>query len=156
MKKSIRLNRLLVVLASFTIALLLVSAKKGSKYTVIDKGIKFEKKGWEYALAEAKTKNKLVFLDAFTSWCGPCKLLKNTTFTDKAAGDFFNKNFINVTVDMEKGIGISLAKKYNVDAYPTLIIADSEGNVVTYTKGYISPEQLIEFGKYALSASKTR
>jgi thioredoxin-related protein len=115
-----------------------------------EKGIHFETKGWNYAMAEAKRQKKLIFLDAYTSWCGPCKLLKKNTFTDKAVGEFFNKNFINVTEDMEKGEGIQLAGKYQVNAFPTLLITDSEGNVVTYTKGYISPEQLIEFGNYGL------
>jgi len=123
--------------------------------TVTEGGIKFEK-GWEYALSEAKKQNKLVFLDAYTSWCEPCKLLKKTSFTDKAAGNFFNTNFINVAVDMEKGIGVSLSKKYGVNAYPTLLFADSAGNIVAFTKGYLSPEQLIEFGKYALSSKKSR
>lgn len=119
-----------------------------------DSGIQFEPKGWQYALLEAKKQDKLVFLDAYTSWCGPCKLLKKNTFTNKSVGDFFNKNFINITVDMEKGEGIALAKKYEVNAYPTLLLLDSAGNVVTYTKGYLSPEQLIEFGKYGLNRIK--
>jgi thioredoxin 1 len=115
-----------------------------------EKGIHFESKGWNHAMEEAKRQKKLIFLDAYTSWCGPCKLLKKNTFTDKAVGEFFNKNFINVTEDMEKGVGIQLADTYKVNAYPTLLITDSVGNVVTYTKGYLSPEQLIEFGNYAL------
>jgi thioredoxin 1 len=115
----------------------------------VEKGIHFEK-GWSDAMTEAKRQKKLIFLDVYTSWCGPCKLLKKNTFTDKAVGEFFNKNFINVTEDMEKGIGIQLAEKYQVNAFPTLLITDSEGNVITYTKGYLSPEQLIEFGNYGL------
>lgn len=118
--------------------------------SVKDEGIQFEKKGWNYALTEAKNQNKLVFLDAYTSWCGPCKLLKKNTFTDKAVGEFFNKNFVNVTEDMEKGVGIQLAAKYQVNAFPTLLITDGDGNLITYTKGYLSPEQLLDFGKHGV------
>lgn len=116
-----------------------------------DHGIQFDNKDWKHAVSEAKKQNKLIFLDAYTSWCGPCKLLKKNTFTDSSVGNFFNKNFINITIDMEKGDGIELAKKYEVNAYPTLLLLDSAGNIVTYTKGYLSPEQLVDFGKYGLA-----
>lgn len=117
-------------------------------------GIQFIEADWNKALAEAKKQNKLIFLDAYASWCGPCKSLKKYTFTDKEAGDFFNQHFINVAVNMEKGDGPALSQQYNVDAYPTLIIADANGRMVTYTKGYISPKQLIDFGSYGLSQHK--
>jgi thioredoxin 1 len=152
MKKNIFPVFLVLIMLPIFIAFLPVPIElhKQNKLTA-DSDIQFETKGWEHALSEAKKQNKLVFLDAYTSWCGPCKLLKKTTFADKAVGDFFNKSFINITVDMEKGDGVALAKKYEVNAYPTLLLLDSEENVVTYTKGYLSSEQLIEFGKYGLA-----
>lgn len=114
-------------------------------------GIQFIEEDWNKALKEAKDQHKLIFLDAYASWCGPCKLLKRNTFPDKDAGDFFNKNFVNVAVDMEKGFGPTLLQQYGVNAFPTLIITDASGNIVAYTKGYINPKQLIEFGKFGLS-----
>lgn len=119
-----------------------------------DQGIQFSTLRWNDVLQEAKKHNKVIFLDAYASWCGPCKLLKKKTFIDQDAGEFFNRNFINAAIDMEKGEGPDLAAKYGVKAYPTLIITDADGNIVTYTTGYIKPRQLIEFGKYGLSLSK--
>ena len=116
-----------------------------------NQGIQFIVSDWNKALREAKTKRKLIFLDAYASWCGPCKSLKKNTFPDPVVGDFFNKNFINVAVDMEKGDGPALSQLYQVDAYPTLIITDASGKLVAYTKGYMSPKQLLDFGKYGLS-----
>ena len=58
-------------------------------------GIKFEKDNWENTLAKAKAENKIVFVDAYTTWCGPCKKMDANTFPDKKVGDFYNKNFIN-------------------------------------------------------------
>ena len=52
---------------------------------------------------------------------------------------------------MEKGDGPLLSEKFGVIAYPTLIIANKDGNIVTYTQGYIKPKQLIEFGEYGIS-----
>ena len=114
-------------------------------------GIKFMEENWTKALQEAKKQKKLVFLDAYTSWCGPCKMLKRNTFPDKAAGEFFNKNFINVALDMEKGDGLAVAATYQVRAYPTLIITDADGKIITISEGYVEPAQLIEFGKYGLA-----
>ncbi len=119
-----------------------------------EQGIQFIEANWSKALQEAKKQKKLIFIDAYASWCGPCKLLKKNTFPDKEAGAFFNKNFINVAVDMEKGDGPALAEKFQVTAYPTLIITDWDGNIVTYTQGYIKPNQLIEFGQYGLKQNK--
>ncbi|MBY0480271.1 MAG: thioredoxin family protein [Chitinophagaceae bacterium] len=113
-------------------------------------GIHFIEDDWNKALSEAKKQNKLIFFDAYASWCGPCKMLKRKTFTDRAAGDFFNKNYISVAVDMEKGMGPSLSDMYNVSAYPTLIIIDTTGKPVTYTQGYMSPKELIKFGEFGL------
>lgn len=117
-------------------------------------GIQFIDESWSKILELAKKENKLIFLDAYASWCGPCKQLKKKTFPDKYAGDFFNKNFINVAVDMEKGEGPKLGTRYKVSAYPTLIIISPSGNIVTYTQGYINAKQLIEFGKYGLAQFK--
>lgn len=114
-------------------------------------GISFIEADWNKALAEAKKQHKLIFLDAYTSWCGPCKLLKKNTFSDKAAGDFFNQNYINIAVDMEKGFGPALLKKYNVNAFPTLLIIDENGKLVQFTRGFIPAEVLIEFGKDGLA-----
>lgn len=114
-------------------------------------GIQFIEANWSKALEEAKKQHKLIFLDAYASWCGPCKLLKKYTFPNKEAGEFFNNNFINVAIDMEKGDGPLLSEKFGVIAYPTLIIANKDGNIVTYTQGYIKPKQLIEFGEYGIS-----
>lgn len=133
------------------------SGNKSAKTTAIagkEKGIQFWEKDWNSALKEAKAKRKLIFLDAYASWCGPCELLKKNTFTDDKAGKFFNETFINVAMDMEKGEGPDIGTKYGVNAFPTLIITDADGNLITYTQGYITPEQLIEFGQYGLNKNK--
>ena len=56
-------------------------------------------------LAKAKKENKVIFVDIYATWCGPCKLLKKTTFTDKEVGEYFNTNFINAAYDGEKEEG---------------------------------------------------
>jgi len=80
-------------------------------------GIKFETSDFKTILAKAKKENKLIFLDAYTTWCGPCKLMAKNIFTLKSVGDHYNANFVNAKIDMEKGEGIDIAKKYDVKVF---------------------------------------
>lgn len=158
MNKKIMVTGILVVVAVMVFACL-PKAKNNNPQTaagrvVAEEGIRFIEANWAKALQEAKKQKKLIFIDAYTSWCGPCKLLKQNTFPDKTAGEFFNKNFINVALDMEKGDGIAIAEKYGVQVYPTLIITDADGKLITVTEGYMGPAQLIEFGKHGVTVSK--
>lgn len=96
-------------------------------------GVKFETGTFKEALTKAKNNKKgpkIVFMDCYTSWCGPCKHMANVVFPTKEAGDYFNKNFVNFKCDMEKGEGVEIAKKFNVKAYPTFLILDADGNEI--------------------------
>ena len=116
-------------------------------------GISFEHLTWEETLKKGETENKLIFIDAYTSWCGPCKYMASTTFQDQSVGDFFNKNFVNAKFDMEKGEGPMIASKYGVNAYPTLLIVDSKGVLVGRTMGYQNSEQLLTFARQYVAGS---
>ena len=117
-------------------------------------GIKFEKNLSE-ALVKAKAENKLVFVDFYTSWCGPCKAMAANTFPQEIVGTFYNKNFINCQVQCDdKGEGVELGKKYQVNAYPTLMYLNKEGEMVHSVAGGLSPKEFIELGKDALSPDK--
>ncbi len=148
------------VLLAIAVALTLAFAPAGKeKFTIktaataAEPGIRFIEADWNKAVAEAKKQKKMIFVDAYTSWCGPCRMLKQNTFTDKAAGEFFNKNFINIALDMEKGDGLAFAAKYQIAAYPTLLIMDADQKSVSVSEGYLDAKQLIEFGKYVISKS---
>ena len=114
-------------------------------------GIEFFHGTWEQALERAKTEDKIIFVDAFTTWCGPCKRMAKQVFTDGTVGEFYNKNFINMKIDMEKKPGLAFQRKYPVSAYPTLYYIDGEGKVVHKTKGGRQVGAFIELGKTAMS-----
>lgn len=115
---------------------------------VAQKGISFEQGSWNQVLAKAKKENKLIFMDAYTTWCGPCKLLQARVFPDAELGSHFNDNFINYKVDMEKGEGPMLGMKYPLKGYPTLFFIDPKSEkVVEAVLGYRSAEQLLAIGK---------
>jgi len=112
-------------------------------------GIKFEESSFNNVLAKAKKENKLVFVDAYTSWCAPCKLMVKNIFPIQSVGDYYNEHFISTKIDMEKGEGIQLAKKYNVNSYPTYLIIDGNGEIVHRTLGYVEEKDFIQFAKDA-------
>lgn len=111
------------------------------------KGIKFESISFEQALEQAKATNKLIFMDAYAVWCGPCKWMDANSFKDQAVGDFFNENFINLKVDMEKGEGPNLARRYKVTAYPTLFFINAEGEIVERVLGAKPAKDLLKIGR---------
>lgn len=113
-------------------------------------GMEFHHGTWDEALAKAKASGKLIFMDAFTTWCGPCKRMSAQTFPLQEVGDFYNANFINVKMDMEKGEGLMLSGKYGVDSYPTLLYIDGEGKLVSKAIGYMDGPKFIDAGKSAL------
>jgi thioredoxin 1 len=113
-----------------------------------DSGIKFEKNSWAQIIQKAKAEDKLIFMDAYTTWCGPCKTMSARVFPDQRLGEYFNANFINAKIDMESGEGPALAAKYPVRGYPTLMFIDPKtGKIVNQALGYRSADQLLKLGE---------
>lgn len=114
-------------------------------------GIQFEHGPFQETLDKAGKEGKLVFLDAYTTWCGPCKLLAKNTFPDSAVGAFFNKHFVAAKIDMEKGEGLDIAQRYGVNVYPTLIFTDAKGDIVHRAAGYFLPPAFLVLAEKALN-----
>ena len=69
---------------------------------------------YKEALVAAEAEKKLVFIDFYTSWCGPCKMMMKNIFPLKEVGDYLNAKFVCIKIDAEKGEGPELAKRYQV------------------------------------------
>jgi thioredoxin-related protein len=121
---------------------------------VISGQISFETKSLDKIKKQAAKKEKFIFIDAYTTWCAPCKWMSKNVFTDEEVGDFFNEHFVNLKLDMEKGEGLDFAKQYKIVAYPTLIVIDSDGNLIHRRIGAVPPEGLLQFGQDALDPDK--
>lgn len=118
--------------------------------TFANDGIQFTEGTWKQILKMAKTENKLVFIDVYTSWCGPCKMMSAETFPQKKVGDVFNANFINYKIDAEKGEGIQIATKFEVRAYPTYLFVNGDGELVYRVVGYMKADPFLEEAKIAI------
>ena len=107
--------------------------------------VKWEEGTLNQALKKAKESGKeLVFLDCYATWCGPCQYMAKSVFTTKEAGDYFNKKFVNIKIDMEKGEGINLARQFKIQGYPTFIILNSNGKELGRIVGGAEIKQFIQ------------
>jgi len=117
-------------------------------------GIEFSKGDWNSILAKAKKENKIVFVDAYTTWCGPCKMMSRDVFPESSVGEFYNANFVNAKIDMERGEGPQLATKYEVSAYPTYLFVSPDGELLHKNMGYLPPSKFIAVGQAAVDPKR--
>ena len=118
----------------------------------------------EDAVAAQKETPKKIFIDAYTVWCGPCKMLDKNTFSNKDVAAYVNKNYYAVKFNAEGNATINfkdqkfsnpnfdpnksgrnsshqLAGYFGVRAYPTIIFLDEETNLIAPLPGYKTPKQ---------------
>lgn len=113
-------------------------------------GIEFFTGTYDEALELAKAEGKLVFVDAYAVWCGPCKRMSTQVFPREDVGEFFNENFVNLKMDMERGPGKEFGRLFPVSSYPTLLFIDPQGQLVQRVIGAQDPKNLIQQGQAAL------
>lgn len=97
---------------------------------------------WQQVRDKARETGKYLLVDCYTTWCGPCKYMAEHIFPTAEAGAFFNRNFINVKVQLDRtdkdndevrswyADGEAIAKQYQVKSYPTFLIFTPTGELV--------------------------
>lgn len=133
-------------------------------YAQVEKGIKFEENlSWEQVKAKAKSDNKYIFLDCFTTWCGPCKRMDKEVYTNDKVGNYFNDKFISVKVQMDKtekditnvqrwySDANLIKKQYKIIAFPSYLFFTPEGTIVHKEMGFKLPAELIAIAQTATS-----
>ena len=94
-------------------------------------------------LKKARAEKKGVMVDVYATWCGPCKLMDRTTFSDRTVGDWAKKNVVAVKVDAERGEGRRIAQRYMVGSFPTVLFLDAAGNELDRVLGVYPPEPFV-------------
>jgi tetratricopeptide (TPR) repeat protein len=148
MTPPLRLAFLLSALAVLSPPAILPTA--GGSAAAAETGAKAELVPWHQegdfaaALAKAKKEKKYVFIDFYATWCGPCKMMDRQVYTDSAMAKAAAK-YVNRKIDAEKGEGITLAKRYGVAAYPTMVIVDAAGKEVNREQGFRPATHMVRF-----------
>lgn len=101
-------------------------------------------------LKKAERENKLVFVDVYTTWCMPCRLMDRDVFTHQETADVINKDFISYKIDAEKKNGPVFSFNYDVVQYPTLLFLDAKGNILERKDGVAYHSELLSMAQRAL------
>lgn len=113
-------------------------------------GIEFEHGSWKEVLEKAQQTNRPIFVDVYTSWCGPCKRMSKEIFPLAEVGKVYNANFVCYQIDAEKGEGIEITKKYEVMSYPTYLFIEADGTLFSRYGGYMEADKFISVSKTAI------
>lgn len=144
------MKKILVLVSVAVLAMAFVPSENnqevGQTVNQAESGIRFKSMSLEKAKQLAKETDKLIFIDAYTNWCGPCKRMAATSFMEEEVGEIFNERFVNIKIEMEKDAeGPEVARLYKVRAYPTLLVINSEGKLIKQSVGFMTADQLIAF-----------
>jgi len=130
------------------------SAETGIKWTT---GL-----SWEQVKQKAKAENKYIFIDCYTTWCGPCKMMDKEVFIHDSVGLLFNDKFISVKVQMDRtknddafvqtwyNEADAIGKQYRIEGFPSFVFLAPNGTVTHKYAGYTTVKNFIEIAQVAL------
>ena len=109
-------------------------------------GMQFFEGSFDEALARADEEGKHVFVDVYTTWCGPCKIMDAVVFPRDDVGEYYNARFVNVKLDAEDESvkGPVISEQYEASAYPTYLYLNSDGTVVGRAIGALPPSLFVQ------------
>lgn len=113
-------------------------------------GVEFFKGTLDEALATAKKENKLVFIDTYADWCGPCRLMDRETFPDREVGQFMQENFISLKLDVDAPDGNQFANELGIEAIPHFVFMDQDGKVLLEKEGFFAPRFFLKMAEKAV------
>ncbi|PSL45687.1 thioredoxin-like protein [Chitinophaga niastensis] len=132
-----------------------------------EKGIKFEQSlSWQQLQAKAKAENKYIFVDCYTTWCGPCKAMEKDVYPSDKLGAYLNDKFISVKMQMDTsktdgnavqkryGDAHAIQQQYKITGYPTFLFFSPDGRLVHRGLGYRQVDDFIRLAGEANDPSK--
>ncbi len=112
--------------------------------------IDFTSLSFEGALHAALWKRQFVFVEAYKNDCPDCRTLHQQAYGDTTVGYLYNKYFISIKVDVETPQGRIIAKRYEINDYPTLLYLSDEGYILQRVVGAKTAEEMINLNKSAI------
>ena len=95
------------------------------------------------ATARAARDNKLVFVDVYATWCGPCQDMDTDVYPRAEVNRLLTSDFVALRRDGERGEGLSIAQRYHVLGFPTMLVLDGNGAEIDRVTGGMSANDLV-------------
>lgn len=108
-------------------------------------------KQWDEVFRKANANGQLLFVDAYTDWCGYCHKLDKEVYTDASVINYFEENFVNVKFDAESEFGYQLAEFYAINSYPTLLFITAEGSLFQRIEGFVPAPSLNAYAEQVMN-----
>src|SRR6218665_2964069 len=125
----------LKVLSLLGIALVMLASYTNDKKVELSE-VRFYDGSYDELLRESKKQKKPIILEFWANWCIPCRKMQNETFANPEFASYINRNFLVYKVNIDTFDGMDIADKYNIDAYPTLVLLDSKNKYINRYKGF--------------------
>jgi thioredoxin-related protein len=117
---------------------------------------------WKSLKARAKKENKFIFIDAYATWCGPCKQMDSVVYTVDSVGNYFNKNFISLKLQIDRTPNDNenikmlykdaewIKSEYKIQVVPTVLFFNQEGEILLKDAGFKDAASMLELGRKSL------
>lgn len=115
--------------------LLLITAALLLGATTVRAQVRFETGSTDKVREMALKADKLVFIDLYATWCGPCRLMERNVFSRGNVGEFMERYFVAAKYDVDQTTGKALSKQYGVRSIPTYLIFDTSGELLARIQG---------------------
>lgn len=121
---------------------------------------------WKHVLRQAKRENKYIFVDCYTTWCGPCKKMEMEVYSLQKVGEVVNKQFIPLKMQMDTtekdnddvknhySDAHYFGMHFKLMGYPALLFFNSDGKLLSRSLGTISPDDFIRLAADVLNPQK--
>src|ERR1700722_15045141 len=121
---------------------------------------------WRDVIQKARDEHKYIFVDCYTTWCGPCKMMDREVYRKDSVGKFMNDQFVSIKLQMDStahdieeirnwyGIARDFERKYSVTSFPTFLFFDPHGIAVHKVIGAVNADKFIIIGQNALNPKK--
>ena len=121
----------------------------GEEFFESDTEVVFSKYSFSESLKKAETENKLLFVDFYTVWCGPCVTFHREVLNNEEVASYMNEAFINTKYNLYKGEGLKLKEIYEVYYVPRFLILDTKGNIVEdiSTDSTLTSQRMVQISK---------